>query len=84
MRKFFNWGKKLIFTVNAYGYFLLEKSQYSSCCVSHSILTLLDPKDCSPLGSSVHGIFQARILDRVAIPFFTQQSYVLHIITILQ
>ena len=25
--------------------------------------------DCSPLGSSVHGILQARILDWVAIPF---------------
>ena len=41
MRKFFNWGeKKLIFTVNAYRYFLLEESQHSSCCcVSHSILS---------------------------------------------
>ena len=27
------------------------------------------PMDCSPLGSSVHGILQARILERVAIPF---------------
>ena len=26
-----------------------------------------DPMDCSPLGSSVHGIFQARILEQVAI-----------------
>ena len=30
-------------------------------------LTLCDPMDCSPPGSSVHGIFQARILERVAI-----------------
>ena len=28
-----------------------------------------DPMDCSPLGSCVHGIFQARILEWVAIPF---------------
>ena len=28
--------------------------------VSQSCLTLSDPMDCSPLGSSVHGIFQAR------------------------
>ena len=28
-----------------------------------------DPMDCSPLGSSVHGIFQARILKWVAICF---------------
>jgi len=26
--------------------------------------------DCSPPGSTVHGIFQARILGLVAIPFF--------------
>ena len=28
-------------------------------------LTLCDPMDCSPPGSSVHGILQARILERV-------------------
>ena len=32
-------------------------------------LTLCDPTDCSPPGSSVHGIFQARILVWVAISF---------------
>ena len=32
-------------------------------------LTLFDPMDCSPPGSSIHGIFQARILEWVAIPF---------------
>ena len=31
--------------------------------------TLSDPVDCSPPGSSVHGIFQARILEWVAIAF---------------
>ena len=30
-------------------------------------LSLCDPMDCSPPGSSVHGIFQARILEWVAI-----------------
>ena len=29
----------------------------------------MTPMDCSPLGSSVHGILQARILEWVAIPF---------------
>ena len=33
-----------------------------SCSVSQSCLTLCNPMDCSPPGSSVHGIFQARIL----------------------
>ena len=32
-------------------------------------LTLWDPMDCSPPGSSVHGILQARILEWVANPF---------------
>ena len=31
--------------------------------------TLCDPMNCSPTGSSVHGIFQAKILDLVAISF---------------
>ena len=31
--------------------------------------TLCDPVDCSPPGSSVHGIFQARVLEWVAISF---------------
>ena len=34
-----------------------------------SCLTLWDTRDNSPPGSSVHGIFQARILEWVAIPF---------------
>ena len=37
--------------------------------VTQSCLTLCDPMDCSPPGSSVHGILQARILECIAIPF---------------
>ena len=37
--------------------------------VAQSCLTLSDPMDCSPPGSSVHGIFQARILEWGAIAF---------------
>ena len=33
--------------------------------------TLSDPMDCSPPGSSVHGIFQARVLEWGAIAFST-------------
>ena len=36
--------------------------------VSQSCLTLCGPTDCSPPGSSVHGILQARILEWVAMP----------------
>ena len=37
-------------------------------------LTLCDPVDCSPPGSSVRGILQARILERVAVPFSSAPS----------
>ena len=37
--------------------------------------TLCDPKDCNPLGSSVHGILQARTLEWVAIPFSRGSSW---------
>ena len=37
--------------------------------VTQSCPTLCDPMDCSPPGSLVHGIFQAWILEWVAIPF---------------
>ena len=37
--------------------------------VSQSCPTLSDPMDCSLPGSYVHGIFQARVLEWVAIAF---------------
>ena len=37
--------------------------------VAQSCPTLSDPMDCSLLGSSVHGIFQARVLEWGAIAF---------------
>ena len=37
------------------------------CSVAQSCLTLCDPMECSPPGSSVHGIFQARTLEWFAI-----------------
>ena len=37
--------------------------------VVQSCLTLRDPMDCSLPGSSVHGIFQARVLEWGAIAF---------------
>ena len=38
------------------------------CLVAQSCPTLWKPLDCSPPGPSVHGIFQARILEWVTIP----------------
>ena len=37
--------------------------------VVQSCLTLRDPMDCSLPGSSVHGLFQARVPEWVAMPF---------------
>ena len=38
-------------------------------------MTLGDPMDCGPPGSSVHGIFQARVLEWVAISFSRGSSW---------
>ena len=42
---------------------LVNKAELLQSC-----LTLCNPMDCSPPSSSVHGIFQARILEWVAMP----------------
>ena len=51
----------------------LTSLRFLSSCVHakslQSCLTLCNPVDCSPSGCSVHGIFQARILEWVAISF---------------
>ena len=43
--------------------------------VAQSCLTLSDPMDCSLPGSSIHGIFQARVLEWVAITFSDVELY---------
>ena len=55
--------------------FINEREKKSFECVAaaaaaaakslQSCQTLCDPMDCSPLGSSVHGIFQARVLSNL-------------------
>ena len=40
--------------------------------------TLCYPMDCSPPGSSVHGISQARILEWVAVSFSSNDGYMLY------
>ena len=52
---------------------------------SHARL-LVDPMDCSPPGSSTHGIFQARLLEWVAISFFlalTRRTFVGKVMSLL-
>jgi len=52
-------------------FFFLLLSCSSLCCAAAMLLcpTFCDPMDCSPPGSSVRGIFQARMLEWVAISF---------------
>ena len=51
-------------------YFLLQCMKVKSESeVAQSSLTLHDPMDCSLPGSSIHGIFQARVLEWGAIAF---------------
>ena len=54
------WSKSHIHT------WLLEKPHGG---IAQSCLTLCDCMDCSPPGSSVHGVFQARVLEWAAISF---------------
>ena len=42
--------------------------------VTQSCLTLSDPMDCSPLGSSIHRIFQARVLEWGAMAFSRKEG----------
>ena len=52
-------------------------NEHGICCclVTKLCLTLCDPMDCSLPGSSVHGIFQARILEWLAISFSRGSSW---------
>ena len=43
--------------------------------VTQPCLTLSDPMDCSLPGSFVHGVFQARVLEWVAIAFSEMKHY---------
>ena len=52
----------------------LRHVETSQVLVAQLCPTLCNPMDCSPPGSSVHGILQARILEWVAIPFFRGSS----------
>ena len=52
----------------------LKKKRKKESEVAQSCLTLCDPMGCSPPGSSIHGIFQARVLRWVAISFSKKHS----------
>ena len=57
-------------------HFLLQCMKVKSRSeVAQLCLTLSDPMDCSLPGSSIHGIFQARVLEWGAIAFSGFQAY---------
>ena len=45
----------------------MQEKERKESAVTQSCLTVCDPVDCSPPGSSIHGIFQARVLEWIAI-----------------
>ena len=60
-------------------FYFLELTNMHGCSTTQLCLTLWDPRDCSPQGSSVLGIFQTRILKWVGIScsrgiFLTKES----------
>ena len=54
------------------------RSNWKNVCMCaksfQACLTLWDPMDCSPPGSSVHGILQVRLLKWVATPSSRESS----------
>ena len=43
--------------------------------VTESCPTLSDPIDCGPPGSSIHGVFQARVLEWGVIAFSNRKAH---------
>ena len=81
------WGCYGSFLINFYwslvavqcwvSFYCTEMNQQSVCVcvlVAQSCLTLWDPMDCSPPGSSVHGVLQARTLEWVDTPLSVGSS----------
>ena len=56
-------------------YILLQWIKWYVYSVAQSCPTLCNPMDCSPPGSSFHGIPQARILEQVAISYSRGSSW---------
>ena len=55
--------------VKSGSFILIFLDSESKSEVAQLYLTLCDPMDCSLPASSIHGIFQARVLEWVAISF---------------
>ena len=68
------WTMHFYFVCHSVWIIYLIMCVYCVCSVTSSCLTVCDPMDYSPLGSSIHGIFQAWILEWVAISSFRGSS----------
>ena len=66
-------GKEYVEAVYCHPAYLTYMQSESESEVAQSCLTVFDPMECSLPGSSIHGIFQARILEWVVI-FFSRGS----------
>ena len=66
IRMIYSENKYLFYT---FFYFYNPLRIVHRCAISQHCPTLCNPVDCSPPGSSVHGILQTRTLEWVAIPF---------------
>ena len=73
------WLSKLVISISfsgtLYYHVRYHENKEVKVLVAHSCPALCDPMDCSPPGSSVPGIVQARILEWVAIPFSRGSSW---------
>ena len=58
-----------IHTPKNYETSLYSESEKWKVLIAQLCLTLCNPMDCSPPGSSIHGILQARTLEWIAVPF---------------
>ena len=63
-----------MYIYNIYVYICIHVCMCACVLVAQLCLILCDPVGCSPPGSSVRGILQARILERVAISFSRELS----------
>ena len=69
-------GRKILHIIHLLRKFSPKLSYLRMPALSLSRVWLCDPRDCSTPGSSVHGIFQARILEWVAISSFRGSSWI--------
>ena len=74
MRKVEESGRKPSWFLSSWDENNQHRCLFLHLLVTPLCLTLWDPMDCNPPGSSVHGVLQARILEWVAMPSSRRSS----------